>query len=112
MEKNADPQLCKWATSSLKVPTNIAKSDLYAIYTMVKDMKKEMVKSISYKPHPSPDAFKNGLSRSNSALSVISDSARSALSRSASTASLRAISEVNISDSDSISDSLSEGFSS
>merc|ERR1712055_1016256 len=98
MEKNADPQLSKWATSSLKVPTNIAKSALYA---MVKDMKTEMVKSISYKPHPSPDAFKNGLSRSSSSgsLSAISESARTTLSRSHSTVFQ-----------DNLSDTRSEGF--
>jgi len=114
MDKTADHQLTKWATSSLGVPHSVAHSDLYAVYTMVKDMKNEMVKSISYKPHPSPDSFKNGLSKSASAasLSAISDSARSALTKSASTASLRAISEFNDSDSDSVSDSISEGYSS
>merc|ERR1712055_1140046 len=107
MDKTADPHLSSWATPSLRIPNTIAKSDLYSIYTMVTDMKKEMVKSITHKPHPGPDTFKNG------SLSAISDSARSTLSRNGSLASSRASSRAGSrSDLDSIGDSQSEGFSS
>jgi len=102
MDQTADSYLSKWASSSLRVPDTIAKSDLFSIYTMVNDMRKEMVKSLSCKPRPSPDTFKNGLIKSPSScsLATISDSCRSSLSRTPSTVSLRALAQLNISDSD------------
>ena len=73
-DRTADEGMTEYGVSKLGLPPTMAKSDLYSLYVMVKDLKEEMIKAIADKPKTeTKENTRLVTSASSSSLSSYSD---------------------------------------